>query len=109
MEYAKLKLSKFEVKLHDFDHIIALFDTGATCSCISYQLFTKIADKVEVIRKTLRVNTASGTTLGPIGIVHLAMNIEEHSFKHNFIICTELKQPLIIALDFALRYKLEVD
>ena len=47
--------------------------------------------------------------LGPIAIVQLTMNIEEHILKHNFIICTRLKQPLIIGLDFAQRYKLGVD
>ena len=109
LEYAKLKLSYFAVKHHDFDPIIALFNTGATCSCILYQLFMKISDKVDIIRKTQRVNTVTGTTLCPIGIAHLAMNIEEHNFQHNFIICTKLKQPLIIELDFAQRYKLGVD
>ena len=58
--------------------------------------FYKNVDKVDIIRKTLGVNTARRTTLGPIGIVHLTMNIEEHSFKHSFIICTKLKQSLII-------------
>ena len=53
LEYDKLKLSNFTVNLHECDPIIALFDTGATHSCISYQLFTKISDKVDVIRKTL--------------------------------------------------------
>ena len=107
LEYAELKLSNFTVKLHYCDPIIALFDTGATCSCISYQLFTKISDKVNVITKTLWVNTASGTTPGPLGIAHLTMNIEEHSFKYNFIICTKLKH--ILGLEFAQRYKLGVD
>ena len=48
-------------------------------------------------------------TSGPIGKVQLSMNIEEHSFKHNLIIYIKLKQPLIIGLDFAQRYKLGVD
>ena len=94
LESAKLKLSNFVVKLHDFNPIRALFDSGAMCSCISYKLFTKISDKIDIMWKTLRVNTASGTTSDPIGIVSLTMNIEEHSFKHNFVICTKLKQPL---------------
>ena len=64
---------------------------------------------MNVIWKTLWVNTPSQTMLGPIGIVHLTMNTEEHFFKHNFIICAKLKQPLIIGLDFAQRYKLGVD
>ena len=37
------------------------------------------------------------------------MSLEEHSFKHNFVIWTNLKQPLIIGLDFAQRYKLGLD
>ena len=109
LEYAKLKLSNFTVKLHDYDPSIALFDTGAPCSSISYQHFTNISNKVNIIKKALWVNTASRATLGPIGIVQLTMNIEEHSFKCNFIICMKLKQPLIIGLDFAQRYKLGVD
>ena len=78
-------------------------------SCISYQLFMKTSDKVDIIRKTLRVNTTSGTTLSTMDIDHLTMNIEEHNFKHNFLICTKLKQSLIIGLDFVQRYKLGVD
>ena len=80
LEYAKLKLSNFAVKLNVFNPIIASFDSGTTCSCFSYQLFTKVSDKVDLMRKTLWENTARGTTLGLIGIVHLTMNNEEHSF-----------------------------
>ena len=40
-EYAKLKLSHFAVKLQNSEPIIALSDTGPTCSCISFQLYTK--------------------------------------------------------------------
>ena len=109
LEYAKLKLSNFTVKHQNCDPIIALFDTGATCSCISYQLFIKISDKANIVNKTFWVNTASGATLGPIGLPSLAMNIEEHSFRHYFIICTKLKQPLIKELDIAQRYRLDVD
>ena len=69
----------------------------------------KILDRVNAIKKPLWINTTSGTTLGPIGLKQLTMNMEEHSFRHNLIICTKLKQPLIIGLDFAQRYRLEVD
>ena len=37
------------------------------------------------------------------------MNVEEQSFRDNFIICIKVKQPLIKGLDFAQRYKLGVD
>ena len=57
-----------------------MFDTEATCSCISKQVFEKILDKINLIRKPLKVNTASGATLGPIGITSLDLNIEEQNF-----------------------------
>ena len=63
LEYIKLKLSSFAVNLHNSEPLIALFDTEATCSCISHHLFTKISDKGYMMQKSLRVNTASVTTL----------------------------------------------
>ena len=69
----------------------------------------KIVGKVDMTCKILHVNTASGTTSGPLGLMPLIMNTEEHSFKHNFIICMKLKQTFIIGLDFAQRYKVDVD
>ena len=55
LEYAKLKLSKFAVNHLDCKLIIALFDTGATCSSISYHLFSKIEDKIDMTWKTLQL------------------------------------------------------
>ena len=47
------------------------------CSCMSKQVFKKIVDKTDLIRKPLKVNTVSGITLCPIGIAPLDLNIEE--------------------------------
>ena len=105
LENAKLKLSNFVIKTLKPEPITALFDTGATCSCMSKQVFQKIASKIDLIRKPLKVNIASGATLGPIGIAPLHLNIEEQNFTHNFIVCTKLKQNLILGLHFAQRYK----
>ena len=57
--------------------ITALFDMGATCSCMSKQVFQKIANKIDLIRKPLKVNITSRATLGPIGIAPLDLNIGE--------------------------------
>ena len=48
--------------------------------------FQKIADKTDLIRKPLNVNTTSGAMLGPIGLAPLGLNTEEQNFKHNFIV-----------------------
>ena len=46
LQCAKLKWSNFAVKLLSIEPITALFDTGATCLCISQLLFMKISDIV---------------------------------------------------------------
>ena len=51
----------------------------------------KISDKVDMMQKSLRVNTVSGMTLGPIGIVPLILDINNHTFVHRFIICMKSK------------------
>ena len=55
----------------------------------------KFSDKVNMIKKPLKVDTASRATLGPIGITLLELNISDQNFADNFIVCTKLKQRLI--------------
>ena len=57
----------------------------------------------------MKLNTTSGTTLGPIGKAFLDLNIDEQNFTHNFIVCTKLKQKSILGLSFAQRYKIGID
>ena len=42
-------------------------------------------------RMSLRVNTACRTTLDPIGIINLILDINSYTFTYNFIICKKLK------------------
>ena len=70
--YAVLKLSNFEVKVLSIEVITALCETEAICSCISQQLFTKIP------KLTWKANTASGTTLEPVRITPLELNIDDN-------------------------------
>ena len=109
IEYSKLKLSNFVVKILNREAIITPFNTAATCSYISHHLFQKISDKVDMTRMSLQINTASRTTLGPIGIVPLILNINDYIFIHNLIIHKKLRQQFIIGLNFAQRYKIGVD
>ena len=51
----------------------------------------------------------SRTTLGLIGIVPLTLDIKNHTFIQNFIICKKLKQPFLVGLDSAQNTKIGVD
>ena len=48
--------------------------------------------QTDMMKKSLTVNTASVTTLRPIGIVPLILDIYDHTFVHKFIMCMNLKQ-----------------
>ena len=43
------RLATFDVKLFSTEPVTALFNTGATCSCISFQLYSKVSDKAQVV------------------------------------------------------------
>ena len=73
------------------------------------QVFKEITNKINLIRKPVKVNTVSGATLGQIGIAPLDLNTEEQNFTHSFVVCTELKQHLIFGLDFAQRCTIGID
>ena len=50
-------------------------------------------------KNVLTSEHCSWITLDPIGIVPLILNINDHMFIHNLVICKALKQPLIVGLD----------
>ena len=57
----------------------------------------------------LRVGQADGTSLGPRGLVRLLIKIIDNHFEHLFIVCQNLKQPLLLRIDFAQHYKIGID
>ena len=59
-------------------------------------------------KKHLRVGQADGTRLGPKGLVRLLIKINDNHFEHLFIVCQNLKQPLLFRMDFAQCYKIGI-
>ena len=88
---------------------IALFDTGATCSCISYKTFQTIITNKKIINEKIRVVQADGHSLDPIGTVELDINLGKEQFKYKFIVCRNLKTPIILGLDFVECHKIGFD
>ena len=87
MQEEKGKLATFIIKLFNAEPVLALFDTGATCSCISVSLHEWIAKKVIMVEKHLRVGQADGTSLGVKGQVKLLIEIYNKHFEHLCIVC----------------------
>ena len=88
MQAMKGKLATFIIKLFHTEPVSALFDTGATCSCIWASLYNQTSKKVAMTKKDLRVGQADGTSLGPKGLVRLLIEIiNDNHFEHLFIVC----------------------
>ena len=54
-----------------------------------------------MVEKHLRLGQADGTSLGAKGLVKLLIEIDNNHFEHLFIVCQNLKQPLLFGMDFA--------
>ena len=54
-----------------------------------------------MVEKHLRLGQVDGTSLGLKGLVKLLIEINNNHFKHLFIVCQNLKQPLLFGMDFA--------
>ena len=105
----KGRQAKFPMIVNSTQSAIALFDTGATCSCISYKTFQMIINKKEIINEKIQVVQADGHSLDPIGTIELDLKLGKEQFKYKFIVCWNLKTPLILGLDFAEYHKIGFD
>ena len=49
----------------------------------------------------VKISSADGSNLGPMGIVVCSLILGAHEFEHKFIVCEHLLHPVILGLDFA--------
>ena len=83
-------------------NINALYDTGASMSCMSLKTFDSLKLNLTKERFPLVV-TATGTSMDPIGFTQCTFFINRHSFTQKFIVCTNQTRPVILGKDFAAR------
>ena len=107
--HTKGRPAKFPVIIDNTQSAIALFNTGATCSCISYKTFQKIIKDKKIINNKIKVVQADGHSLDPIGMVELKVTLGKEQFKYKFIVCKNLKTPIIWGLDFVECHKIGFD
>ena len=90
--------------------VSAIIDTGANCSCINTDFYTKHLPTIPLDKLVLKsVKQASGSSIGAKGTVDIAFRIQDKPFKHKFIVCSALKTEIILGLDFAQTYRIGID
>ena len=80
----------------------ALYDTGATKSCMNLKTFESLKLSLTKDRCPFIV-TATGTSLEPIGFTKCSFDINGHAFTQKFIVCNNQTRPIILGKDFAAR------
>ena len=89
------------IKANDkYEHSFALMDTGASKSCINYNMFTKIRNPKWSTETPPRVLAADGSDLGSIGIIQLNLRFGEKEVTQDFIVCRQLRRDIILGSDF---------
>ena len=105
------QLLTIPIKLQDevSSTTLAVFDTGANCSCVSHHFAKTQLTHLPLTDIHNKVQQASGESIGAIGYVNLSYMIEDACFYHKFIVCTKLTTPVILGLDFAKTYHIGID
>ena len=75
-------------------------DTGATRSCMNYSTFMNLGNGNLRQKGTPTVTAADGGNLGAIGITTCKIQLGTEMIKQAFIVCTYLKQNLILRIEF---------
>ena len=93
----------FPVTINSQMEVNALYDTGATRSCMNYDTFFNLGLDLDD-KPAPHVRTASGTDMGAISFTMLMFAINGHIFTQQFIVCRSQTRPLILGQDFCVCY-----
>ena len=80
--------------------INALYDTGATKSCMSLKTFESLKLRLTKDRCPF-VITVTGTSMEPMGFTECSFDINGRAFTQKFIVCNNQTRPIILGKDFA--------
>ena len=92
-------------------HTHALVDSGAKCSCISYDAFLKIPRsmiKGKAHRRKITLRSAGGNTLDVVGHYRLAFFIENREYELDFAVVKNLTSEVLLGNDFIVSKKVSI-
>ena len=81
-----------------------LFDTGATKSVMSGAMYRQLKLGSLDMSQLPSVVRANGSSLGALGCTKCKISIGDSDFEQTFLVCENLKRPVILGKDFARRY-----
>ena len=94
-----------DTKLH------ALFDTGAQCTCASYEWYSSLPNnkKPQLVPYNNKLTAANGQEMRCRGIARLHFKLKDYQFSHEVVILDGLRTPMIVGVDLMKRHGLVID
>ena len=86
----------------------ALIDTGASRYCISEAYFKTLPQQTLKGLHRVAVQSASGSSLAPLGFMTSNITLGNKTFQHDFVVCKHLMRPLILGREFLFKNELKV-
>ena len=85
-----------------------MIDTGASRSCISEAYFKTLPQQTLKGLHRVAVQSASGSSLAPLGFMTCNITLGNKAFQHDFVVCKHLMRPLILGREFLFKNELKV-
>ena len=82
-------------------NVNTLFDTGATKSVMSGDMYRELQNQMLETTRLPKVVGTSGPSLGVLGRTACELSINGITVKQDFLVCEHLKRHLILGIDFA--------
>ena len=87
----------------------ALIDTDATTSCMSEIYYKKLQfAKIHLLQNVNVKSATSGSNLTPVGLVNCTFELGKAEFSSDFIVCKNLRRPLILGRNFLIQNHVSV-
>ena len=82
----------------------SLIDTGASQSCISEKNYNEMQLSAEIF--AIKVTSANGAPINVWGTTKCPVNLGNAQYTHTFMVCKNIKRPMILGLDFLRKYRI---
>ena len=93
----------------DGTRCMALIDTGASRSCMSWEQYEAIGSPpLDPIPPGAHLRSATGTSMEAKGITTCLIRIGQRAYAQQFIICGRMMTHVIVGRDFLSTYKLNI-
>ena len=88
---------------------MALFDSGADLSCISWQMYRRLKKRPHLLPYRNTLTAANGQEIISRGVARLHFQFGDYEFHHNVVVLENLKSDIIVGVDIMRNHSIVLD